>query len=683
MALERFKRTARIDTGSPDMTAASAAQRRSATFGAFADQMHDRRDREVATEQEQAGRTAGAEDPLTPKREGGTIADDAYNRGLLVTQAASLANDAKAALQRFHMEHPDDIEGFQTQVQGYRRGISSQLDRDSAALFDMELEHLSNPMVLDIEKTVRAQNRAQGRAETLQLFENTVDEALRASREGDAERGTDGLLRLEVELAAALASDFITEPEALQIREQARVGSDREMMLGAFERTLQSEGLDAADARLQEFKNSRPDGLSPDEHRKLTGEMRALWSQEASRQTRLASLANAKNAAVESAYKEQVKDALFVLKRGRVPPGIDSLVQAVGGTELGDQLEAGLVMAHKLEVYSAQRPEDRAQIRAAVASNQTMTREELEFLDAMDKRDAELRTLADKNGIAYGQEIGIVDELPPFDQTDPGPALAARVEAARAVEEHLGRRVSPLAPADEMAFSRMMNQPGVTPSDHAQMLGVLVQGLGPRYAMQALEAMTEEGRYYAGAGLAIAEGDPVAATTILEGLALRRDKDHPRVVPPDADLVPDLGDLMALYAEDPDRRSQMVDAVRSAYAALSAREGDFSGIVDGSRVKEAVRAVTGGIMDTDWGLISAPRRGLDEDDFVRWVDRLKPEDLETMGGVAHYGNAKALELIQDEDVQLEEIRRGAWYVRRGINYLSRPDGEPFVLEWNR
>lgn len=683
MALERYRRQGRVDTGSPDMTGAAALQRRAATFGRFSDQIQDRRDREVATEQEQAGRTAGAQDPFTSERAGGTIADDSFNRGLAVTRAAGLANDAKAALQRFHMEHPDDIEGFQTKVAGYRKGVTSQLDQDSAALFDMELDHLATPMVLDIEKTVRKQARDQGRAESLLLVDNVTEEALRAARSGNAAGETDALLRLEVALQAALASDFIAEPEALAIREQARQAADRELVLGAFEQTLQIEGLESADATLQSFKNSRPEDLSPDEHRKLTGEMRALWTAEASRQSRLASLAGAQAAAVDRQYREQVKDAVYVLKRGRVPPGIEQLMQAVGGTELGDELTDAMVMAHKVEVFSAQRPEDRQQILAAVRGNEQMTRDELETLEAMEKRDAELQTLADQNEIAYGQEIGIVDELQPIDPADPGPALGARVQAAQALEAHLGRRVSPLGPADEMQLGRVFNNPDATPDDHAQMLGVLVQGLGQRYAIQALENMNAEGRQFAAAGIAIAERDPIAASMILRGLALRRNQDHPKIVPPDADLVAELDALYALYAEDPDARARMTDAVKSAYADLSAREADYSGVIVSSRVKEAVRAVTGGILETEWGTISAPRRGLDEDAFEKWVERLRPSDLEVMGGVTYYGNEKALELLQDGDVQLEEIRRGAWYVRHGMNYMAKPDGSRFVLEWNR
>jgi hypothetical protein len=170
-----------------------------------------------------------------------------------------------------------------------------------------------------------------------------------------------------------------------------------------------------------------------------------------------------------------------------------------------------------------------------------------------------------------------------------------------------------------------------------------------------------------------------AAALVLEGAALLNPpKDSgakPFPLPKDSDRRFALNDATgSAFAAAPEARESVRQGVDAVYAALSAQAGDYSGVLDSERYRDAVEKVTGGVVRINGAEVIKPHR-MPEHEFRNALDAVEAFDVEMLGTVLGYSNAEAAEAIRDGEL----VNFGDGYaVRDGGKYLIRPDGSVFV-----
>ncbi len=117
-----------------------------------------------------------------------------------------------------------------------------------------------------------------------------------------------------------------------------------------------------------------------------------------------------------------------------------------------------------------------------------------------------------------------------------------------------------------------------------------------------------------------------------------------------------------------------MQTAKAIYAARSAEEGDYSGVIDSKRWKAAINLATGGIESHNGSKIVMPY-GVPYDKFQNalqgQVDRIVKD-----GGALNTSTREMMRL------PLENVGDGRYLFRRGTGYLVGKDGRPVVVDLN-
>lgn len=113
---------------------------------------------------------------------------------------------------------------------------------------------------------------------------------------------------------------------------------------------------------------------------------------------------------------------------------------------------------------------------------------------------------------------------------------------------------------------------------------------------------------------------------------------------------------------------------KAIYAARSAEEGDYSGVMDSKRWKASIMLATGGIANHNGANIITPY-GMGYDQFQDAL-KVQADRLARDGAV----NTTASEMMR---LPVENIGDGRYLFRRGAGYLVGKDGAPLVADLNR
>lgn len=114
-----------------------------------------------------------------------------------------------------------------------------------------------------------------------------------------------------------------------------------------------------------------------------------------------------------------------------------------------------------------------------------------------------------------------------------------------------------------------------------------------------------------------------------------------------------------------------MQTAKAIYAARSAEEGDYSGVIDSGRWKSAINLATGGIQSHNGSKIVMPY-GLGYDQFQNTL-KTQTEQIVRDGGAF---NTNASEMMR---LPLENVGDGRYLFRRGAGYLVNKDGRPVVV----
>jgi hypothetical protein len=118
-----------------------------------------------------------------------------------------------------------------------------------------------------------------------------------------------------------------------------------------------------------------------------------------------------------------------------------------------------------------------------------------------------------------------------------------------------------------------------------------------------------------------------------------------------------------------------MQTAKAIYAARSAEEGDYSGMIDSKRWKAAINMATGGIESHNGSKIVLPY-GMGYDNFQNAL-RAQVDRIVQDGGAL---NTTAREMMR---LPLENVGDGRYLFRRGTGYLVGKDGRPVVADLSR
>lgn len=305
--------------------------------------------------------------------------------------------------------------------------------------------------------------------------------------------------------------------------------------------------------------------------------------------------------------------------------------------------------------------------------------------------EADQKELADHPGYSAARRGWIAAPPAPLNPSNPQ-ALAAGMQQrdamATAIATHTGNASqSALQPADLDQVKSLM-----TNGDTNQKLG-LISSFG-QLSKPTLDATLKQlGSDATTRPLAmaakVAMDNPEAAKAIVEGQALL--KAEPKLGA-DKDLRETqwAKTLPIADLKDPEIREAISDSVNAVYASLSAKANDMSGAFKKDRYNEAVKLVTGGVLDFRGSKIIAPWYGATDSNLSSAVASLTPADL--AGAVAGDGTAFPASMLKPSlggvfssgRYRLETLGNGKYLIFSGDDaarrYIQKQGGGAFVLD---
>lgn len=331
-------------------------------------------------------------------------------------------------------------------------------------------------------------------------------------------------------------------------------------------------------------------------------------------------------------------------------------------------------------------------------------------LDAQGASESDIRALSRKakifertaaavkaDPLTAAAERGVVGELAPLDVSNPqrlAEGLQARRPQAEAASAWAGRAVSVLTRTESAALADMLS--GATIAEKQQLIGGLKDGLDDRAFGAMMAQLTPDAPMTAYAGrLGALEAQKAgtrgpmftpgsASVLVLEGDSLLNPSPAQRAQDGKAPAFPmpteterrEVFNLHVgeLFESAPEAFQTMRQATDAAYAAMSAREGDYSGDINEKRYRKALDTVSGGVVEVNGRRVLKPF-SMNEDQFIDAIDGTTPAVIDVLGGVEGYSADDAAEAVREGEL----VNYGEGYaIRDGGRLLQKRGGGVFV-----
>lgn len=302
---------------------------------------------------------------------------------------------------------------------------------------------------------------------------------------------------------------------------------------------------------------------------------------------------------------------------------------------------------------------------------------ELQILDAFKRgREAQRRAL-DEDPIGYAVRRGLTPAPPPLDMSQPETWGKTFQSLQRGVDILQARgevgNISALRP--EMLKQVTQSLASATPQQSVQLLGAMAANLRPEIYKATLGKLyaSGDGKAAATAG-ALVQENPLVAESVLRGQLLLRE--NPMLAPKrsDANRMA-LDNLLPPAAMAPGvegARQMLLESATARYADLAQQSGDASGELNDTRMEQAIKEVTGGVLDMNGHPVIAPRYGMTQDDFDKKLSSLTDQDLE--GAITSTGRpVRARDLVNEG--RLRAVADGRYLLEFG-----RSDAPTYVMQ---
>lgn len=390
---------------------------------------------------------------------------------------------------------------------------------------------------------------------------------------------------------------------------------------------------------------------------------------------------DAQQAEVIADLKENVRDAVSVLDRGRVPEGLDALRARVKGTELAEPLGEAVEDRETVQEFTRKPVAEQAAELRRMVTAETTDRRTLARQQRMARAHAGLRKeIEDGNGLIAARDIGLITDLGAVDLQDVA-SLQRRASQARVASVALGVPVQPLLPDEVDMISDQLDK---VPADAVTgILASLRAGLGEDAALAFVAKRPE-----LGVAVFHLSRNPRLSREIVIGSQLA--KQNPDVRPGKADRVPIVGEVVGNMFAGLPGGAMVLEGYQSAAASLYAARRVPGGNMtfDGDEYKKALREVMGGPVEFNDRMILPPKPGMDEGAVVDLVRGLNDQDLVRLGnGRPVFGDGKAFAAdmfksrMWGPEAQLVTAGPGRYLVFfPGLGFVQAEGQGPFVLD---
>lgn len=481
---------------------------------------------------------------------------------------------------------------------------------------------------------------------------NMQNEILTSYRNGNVERGQ----QLLEELKAANGLSGLYTPQKIEEMDfKVQQAARSQLITGTAQRTLKEDGLQGLLIYKQSLEKDET-GIfdNPEERDSALSVVDGFISQERSRLKELERQRQAKVKATQKVYKKEIAGLVDVLELGYEVDAVqlDNAASALDVLDLPDDAEK-LNLAIVGRDFARLSATERQGVLSDVLEKNPA---KYSYLKSIDNKVAKLEQ---SDPLVHYQNQGKA-VVQPVDYRDPQ-SIMNRNKVVMELEEMTGRSDIPLLTSLEQkqltdAFGQMNAQEKVA------VLGSIVGGLGTD-SVNTLNSLSKKGgSMMALGGQLVMDGAPEAAESIFMGQQVMTQMKE--IMPKDTDFNLELNtQLGTAYSGNPLQRKTISQAAKAVYADLARRDGDLSGVIDSSRVEEAVNLVTGGLINYESGkwslggessMIEPPVRGMTTDQFEDWIDSLTPSDIDAMGG-SNMNSKDVLRLLKDE-AQIESVR---------------------------
>lgn len=255
-----------------------------------------------------------------------------------------------------------------------------------------------------------------------------------------------------------------------------------------------------------------------------------------------------------------------------------------------------------------------------------------QIIDGLQQSQQQTEQALKDDPIGFAVRKGMVPNPPPLDLGNPqswGQTFSALQTGVDVLQSRgaVGN-ISALRPEMQKQLSNALTNS--TPQDAVQLLSSMATSLRPETYKATLGAIysTGQGRAVAAAG-ALVPDNPEAAEGILRGQQLL--KENPQLGPKQDETNKSTIDTIlpptAFAPSLEGSRQTLLDAATARYADLSNQIGDTSGVLDETRMEQAVKEVTGGLVDMNGYQVIVPKYGQSQDDFDKTLGSLTDADM--------------------------------------------------------
>ena len=693
MAFEQYKFTQTRQVQPADMSEARVWETLANTMDRFSAQMGSInnanaarakgvRNAQDSLEGMQAGTIAGSEGVLEFMEAGNPYADS-YNKGILASYESSISNQISETLNTSFQNNPLDADAYATDALALDKVLTQGKGDFEVALIRQTLDRITKSHQTKISSNLQVKVRGEQTAEILLANKNNFKEMEDMAYNGEdvSQVMSNYIIRTENGIDAGLLSPESVAKERTILEDTLTLRQTE----GAFDRLLTNDGIAAATAALQEYKDDPTSIDAP-----LADNQNLINDLEREIQT------------AQATAEIKVKAAIKEFEAGNFSLDIEALSKTVKGTSL----EAPLINAQAIS-------EDSAKFRKLNFVQMDMAEQKINAMPDSTVKETLLKNFADirkhtkemleKDPYALATETGVVSGSP-FDLTDPT-SLQARVAEAEAASNFYRVKVPPLSQAEADALRFTINEGNV--QDNMAVFQQIGEGFGSQ-ADEVYKLMFKEGggAFAAASGMML-QGDEATTQLILKGQDLLKNNIYPDIAKvtdkdqPSIDSIIDAA-FDGAYIETPNQIDILRSGIKSVYAQLMAESGNYSS-AEGHNPKLlelAINRVTGGIVELEWdessGLIAGildekysievPRAGMTAENVEDWLASITPEDIDSMGGVTDMDSEEVALIINQGRARLYSVGHGEYTLRNMTgNYFTTTgaDGEPtkFVLTY--
>ena len=652
----------------------------------FANQQHSIADRDAAREGELAGQTQAA-----GKRSGvefqdaGTIRGRAFNKGALMAHAAQIQIDVRTDVANFARNNPYDIAGFDSQVDGMKKGLLKEVDPILRPHAEQEINDYVSRARSGIQDNVYKKELDQNLATITTAATGIQEDILAAAREGDLE-----MLEKKREQLSAIYQEGVNDNVLDQSKLAAELAEldekiDAQIVLGSFDADINAGNITEARAKLDKFKKSKNKDLLPGTKDAVVQKVKAKINALQAEINRKAAIAKAERIAKEKILANQVKDAEASLDKGYQPPNLESLIDQAKGTKYEVQLKEAQIHAGVASKFVMLSPAEQEAEINRIKQYKEKSGSQVRLMERLEKIHNHTKTALAKDGLSLAVEQGIVPQVDPINFADPQ-SMENRIARIGIAEAHYKQKISPLTAAETDQIAAQFS--AMTADEKIGMLNAVTIGFGES-SIEVLKQLDKKNHtLFAHAGALIVDGAPeVARLAIMGNEQIKLNKG---ILPSDTDLMPTVNTYLAdVFVSNPKHQAAIIQTTKSVYAAMAADAGITDGILDSDILEKALEQVTGGVLEIeadgsgiffdDHYKIQAPARGVTADMFENYLEGLRPGDIDQMGGTLAFSSEEAIEKIQSG--VLVNVGQGKYLVNIGSGYLLNKQGEPFEFEY--